>query len=497
MKTGKENELALSFQIDTEYKAFEEIKLFLHQNWQNHQKMFTSLQSENQALIQAMQEKKVPLRKSRVKGADDTSALFNKIVDEIFLFDPILKRLILYLSTATEDITTRKWLQDYLHDNVIQEYKHFFAFSTLFEKDPILADIKKIYNISLNSVPLHWLFVGKVFFYFMRQYEHYQRIDMVKSTGVKESIHDLRENRIIESEETIVYDYTPLFKLTHSEGGIIKEVFNKDDFQKACNNKISWYADYVLCGIIGGSLDYRTNKHIVTESFSRTGQTPQRAKTNYVVKYRGQEKILPLELLPKYAGLIRGKIRGVPYNEQESKEAELVSHFIEALIDSKTKPAKMPFSAFIEKQLIWREGDTWDEQSTTEDSENRRDELRSLLPGLPEEDIKKMWKKSGERISNTHFEHAEGSLDEHILNEDGEETKRRIDFLKDDKAVDAEEALIKKEIFQYASQDKRLKQILKNYAGDEVVPAGDRKYFERKAEEIRKKFGIKKRKKGK
>jgi hypothetical protein len=83
-----------------------------------------------------------------------------------------------------------------------------------------------------------------------------------------------------------------------------------------------------------------------------------------------------------------------------------------------------------------------------------------------------------------------GSLDDDIVNKEGE-TVRRGDFIPDDKAIDPREALINDEILHYALQDKGLVKILENDLKDITRTPADRKYFQRRKEEIRKKFDIK------
>jgi hypothetical protein len=272
------------------------------------------------------------------------------------------------------------------------------------------------------------------------------------------------------------------FKIIRTAKGLTFEYFNEADYDSPLVDR---EIDEILYGMIRkAGKDRRQNLFF--------GDGLDHREYMIIKRFNGKEKPpVPFHLLPKYAGLIRQRAtndrecQGIkrfdgknPLEDWQDFENKSVSLFLEAVLDQapgKIKPVKLPFAAFIEKQLIWRKGEEWDKQSI---------------------------QVNGKRIKRDALDQHGDSLDEGIDQDDNDDGSRH-DVVADKKAIDPNKRLLNKEcaalkknLQEYLSTttDKDLERLLRIHTQEGRRSEKDQKFYSRKWQsklrEIREMFNI-------
>ncbi|MBM2834402.1 MAG: hypothetical protein HW406_1563 [Candidatus Brocadiaceae bacterium] len=213
---------------------------------------------------------------------------------------------------------------------------------------------------------------GKIISYLCSKYHHFYSIDRVKQSGAKESIEELRKNRISEGAEGTVYDYAPFYKHIISKNGMkhIFEVFCQEqyDFLTKETSGVSQYFDEMLCDMVKKQ-DSRRDL-----SF---GNDIKASAVFLIVRFGTNEKEISLQLLPKYKNLVMNikdqytlidASTDKREKEDETQEA-IIGLYNGAITWDKNKGA---VSSWFKQKTEWHLGDAFNKVSDVDPKTNER-----------------------------------------------------------------------------------------------------------------------------
>ncbi len=297
----KTKEVAVNFSLKWEYMVLEEVVEWLVEQWGYDDEIFKDITETNQEILEKLVNGNNKSRELRLKSEDkDLVGLFDMTLKNLIDVDPILARIFIHNSTVTQDIHIRKWLRDnYISDEAIDIAKMPFDRDWLVDSE-LAKRIKLLDGKTVKGIPLRCFFVGETLNGLLHDFEHYKFIDLVKMKGADGSIAELRESRIYESDEGVVYDYSPLFKKTYpGNESMITDYFMMNEHEQT-GKKGSFIADDILSSYAQKTqLDSRKGKGY------RSG--PDIPEFIYTVRDGTKEKMVPFQFLPKWDGIIRRK----------------------------------------------------------------------------------------------------------------------------------------------------------------------------------------------
>lgn len=443
-------------------KAVDEIKTKLIDHWNDDKKTFVKLSLENKALGNL----ELDIYDSLETEISDQELFHNVFV--LWQTDPIIHRVMFHNAIPAEDIKPRSLFRDkYLPDEYLEYYIKQLNFESVLE-DSELAKIQKV-----KGLPVHLFMVGEALGTFLTHYQHFCMIDKVKEAGAASDIEELREKRVRVDDEVVVFDYSPLYKSTLGKGFLSREFFNKDDFlqyKKKYLNIVKSDIDDLLYLLIHKTVNDQQKRRLNNfegnlKITPKTYYVESIEKYKYILKYKNEEIIIPLQILPKYLGLIIKPSEHVPKDERPDIIQDQVELFLQAVRDqnpNKLKPKGLPVASFLKNQMLWRSKEKWEKESI---------------------------QVKGNRISDN-------PLDDSVkFGAEDEEKKIYIDNLKDEDGLDPESAIINDEdmaMFQYARNNIRLMDICERKANKLPLSSKDQKYFERKIKDIRIQFKLQK-----
>lgn len=310
------------FPLAWEYRAFEEVKAFFEEfevyavakrarTPEEVEACFYGPKKQNLDIYGVFVVNDVKLQKLDYRfKSKKLRDLFGRILFKLIFTDPLLERLFLHNLIAPKDRYTRKWLRD----NYIPPSELLTSYDDFLSMD-LLRNTELSQKLSINGIPCHLFFIGQVLGWLIETYHHYMLIDMVKDAGAKESIEKLRETRVYESNGERVYNYSPLFKLTLTKENVMFEVFKKEDFEGFEIENLARLADDILCNKIKWSHgDVRQNAFF--------GDDLDVSAYKYAFRYGSEEKVIPLQLLPKWKNKIEKEIRTHKLTNLISKSSE-------------------------------------------------------------------------------------------------------------------------------------------------------------------------------
>lgn len=356
--------MSMIIPLEYEYKVFQAVKEWFFSKWENDKELYHFLTEENKEILSKLKNENIGERQLLFKSeSKEMAELFNSILRELIYPDPFLARTFLHNSTLPEDLHIRKWLRD---NYLPKEAVDILFDDNLFSKDWLIdSDFAK--SQSLKGIPLRCFWVGEILKDFASDYEHYRLIDLVKESGIKESIEELRKNRIYESNEGKVYDYSPISKLTKMKDGYIQEVFTEKDFDnsKDCLNQ----ADNILCLYIQkGQNDCRKDEFF--------GDTLNDSRYKFILRYKDKEKTIPFQLLPKYKNFINSlsnkyTLTGLyeTVDKLEEKQEASLGLYNGAITWNKDKGSA---TGWLENIVKWQLGDVLDKHSRIDSRTGKR-----------------------------------------------------------------------------------------------------------------------------
>ena len=236
--------------LEWEYKALEEIKDCLIKKWENNPKTFCRLHNFHLKLLDVLVAKNVKAVDVPFEFKDkEHLELFREIRGFIYT-DPYLALIFIYCRTTPLDINIRQYLNRHLTSNIVNATWKFYQNLDLL-KNSELAKSLFYKGKPVASIPISEFITGKIISYLCSKQNHFYLIDRVKQSGAKESIEELRRNRIYESEEGEIYDYSPYYKQTISKNGMkhIFEVFFQKQYDLLTKEtgEVSLSFDEMLC----------------------------------------------------------------------------------------------------------------------------------------------------------------------------------------------------------------------------------------------------------
>lgn len=422
-------EIKNNYPMEWEYKALTEVKKSLIAIWGRDRATWTNLRKINKEAIDLLRsDATLQLRPFIFPFTKEFSDFLNSAT-EIILFDPFITRIFFYVHTLPEDIHIRNLL-------LVDEQTVNALFMFVHQKD-VLEDSDLAKSIlhkgkPVKAIPLCHFLVGQFLTHLFDEYDHCKMIDKVKMAGAKESVEELRKNRIYKSNEGVVYDYSPLSKKIKAHNGdVILEVFTKEDFEFH-EKEASQRLDEILCSYIQKSQpDPRPTLFFGNEI----------SDCDFTVRYKTEETKIPFRLLPKYRNLIKKIAEKYTLtklvNEHKNKEDE-IQEAMAGLFDGAKKwdKNKGATPAWFKKEIEWRLSHALENTSTETLKEER----------LEEEEFKyKTGNFFQKKILKEDFDSRGGSLDDPIGDEEEGESKVTLkDNMKTD-TLTPEECLIDKE----------------------------------------------------
>ena len=428
------------YPLEWEEAAFHEVLQGFKEMWKLKRTRFLQLSRKNESI--ALEERNLPNLLSVSKGLVN---LYERIFHELIFREPYLYRMLVYIAMNPEDRQSRQaCYTKYLQTINFEAYHDILDIDILHGSD--LAKSRK-----LSGIPVHSCFVGKVLQWMLNRFESQRLTD----EGNPE-----------------------LMRFEKIPGGLLIEYMNKADFDDPLADSI---ADDVLYNAINAKRDRR--QHLFF------GKGLDHREYRIVKRFGKKEKEIPFQLLPKYAGLIRKranidrKYKGTkvisgnenPSEQWDDFEQKAVMLFLEAVLDQtlgKAKSAELPFAAFIENQLLWRQ------------EKEREDDT---------------YQENGKRIRKEPLDQPGKRLVDDI----------EVDDIEDEKCPNQEAALLDRErderlpeLIEYLNTDPKLFRFIKIHFNEEKDKErrsmADQKFHERylknewesKIKKIREMFGI-------
>jgi hypothetical protein len=360
------HEYEARFPLEIEQKAFEELKEHIRQSQGKDNKRFNFFRIVDEKIGLYILNNKITLVDTLHECSRAFEKLFRDIYKELVNTDPELHIINLFNSVAPEDLSTRKWIRSLFSDYAFDPY---YANIDLLKGD----GVAKMRGKLLSGVPMSAFLVGQILNNLLWDFEHYRCIDAVKETGAKESVEELRKNRIYKTAEGAVWDYSPLVKRELSKSGIIIEVFRKEDFEGAKKDKeaVAREVDRILCALIQEThRDPRENIYFGDNLNSGF---------KYTVRFGTEEETVPIQLLPKYRGLIKklSRLHNFSTPEDKKREEETQTGMIGLIKGARTwTEGKGPATNWLAEYVKFELGTTFKELSTEQDKEERRQQER-------------------------------------------------------------------------------------------------------------------------
>lgn len=390
--------------------------------------------------------------------------LLLKDIFEFYHSEPIIFRVIVHNAIDPEDIEMRGWLREkYIPEKKLDYYRYRWIWEGLLEGGDLAKSIK------VQTIPQHLFLVGQMLDVFLKDYSHFEKIDHVKLTGVKENIADLRETRIRTKDNVTIMDYSPFYIDTNTKHNAFsydldREVFSEPDFREFKKEEFYQMENEViriLCHLL-----FLTKSDRRQDRF--TGNDLQPAKINFTVHFKNEKKHIPCQIFPIFREMV------------SKKNADAKQDLLFAILEAVRKAGEIwpeyP-KAYIKKVATGKFSDAFDDISTVELKKKRMADLRWQHIQSAEEDVKTLFK---ERISNSEMEHSGGSLDD-FINPDDEDAGTRSDSLIDKNILDPESTLINKDILEKAG--------VKH--GYETMTPAERKRKERQIRKAKKNLNVK------
>ena len=444
-----------------EYKALQEAIYYVSEIWKKHIKAITILKKENDQINNLFKVNNIELVDFLFEFQDEAhKILFKRIIKELICLDPFLTRVLFYIRIPPDKVVLREFLKDnYLHEKVVHPYYLFFHDIDVLSDSVLTKSLPYYKDKPVKSIPLYNFITGKIIEFLFSTHDHYRMIDRVKQSGARESIEELRKNRINKSPEGTVWNYTPIFKKILLGNGIsyIYEVFSQEEYDYLTKGSSQQF-DEILCNLIRKPQpDPRPNIYF--------GDNLTVSDSYLIVRYGTKEEKIPCRLLPKYQNLVRSVSReyvltdlkdGEDGDTEETQEA-IYGFFNAATTWDKDKGA-VPY--WLERKTKWHLGEAFYKVSDNDPKTKKR--------------------KLMERI-----ESEGGSLDEPILNKasdkNNENYMTKKDFVEDENGFleqvdDRDESDARKKLIE---KDPKMKAIFKKLTeGNPLTPA-ERKYKER------------------
>ena len=483
-------EIKRYFPVEREYEAFEEVKGFFIEEWKNAVDLFNIWSLINNLIVQDLKDQEIKLTPLNVESRDkELVELISKSFSELIYLEPVLFRVYLHNSTPPKDSLLRKWLWDnYLPEKVLTRYCEVLpGIFDLLKGSELAKNIILVDGEPAESIPLRFFVVGQILGNLLLEFKHYNLIDLVKGAGAKEEIAELRKNRIYESDEGKVYDYSPLFKKIHGKDKLILEVFTEEDFLNLAEGGQSQAqaADDILCQFIQNTRgDARADELFGQDDTLRY---------KHIVRYGSQEREIPMQLLPKYKNRIKKKVRRLAFTDLKTKDGdngpyirykeEEISAGIEGLYLGALSwdKDKGPATPHLVKAIEYHLGHTFEEFSTKSLAKERC-EKESYEYGTD--------KFFQERILKEKFESSGGNLDEPI-NNDTEDSETFKDTIPEKDIRSPEEVLLQKEkdteLDKFFTQYPEMISIIEKEQKGEPLSPRERKIKERSLKKYRKK----------
>lgn len=483
------------FPFEIEKKGYKELQKYI--KGRREPSEYNKLKRETESILWEAIQNKIELINPRVRIlsqdpkihslVDDT---FTKIIRE----DPILFRVIMHNWTSSEDIHSRKWLRKYIPEELLHPYYDLL-------KEDFLKE-KKVAGSS--GIPIFSFLAGQIYENLLWEYEHFRCIDMVKETGIKDSIAHLRENRIIKSNDGIIWDYSPLIKRQiinrGPNRGILVEVFSEEAFKAARKDykSFSLLVDNFLCSIIKQSEDCRHYLFLGRDFDAEP-------LMSYTIRYKDQKASISLQLLPKWRPAInklarqwrlttlrslitkRGRLKYIE-GEDEKQEAKL--GFFVGL--NSWEPQKGSAGIWLANNIKWSLSNAFKRLSTESYVEKRLEFDRLIWSEFWEETPELAQKRFRKRVLFEKLEQSGGRLDEWV-NE--EEELRVIDLLPDAKSLHPYDKIIDEIALEKIKKENahifnRLLEIFKKEEEGIPLSPKERQYKHRAIEKLKNKLII-------
>lgn len=513
MKNVKE--LSPRFSLEWERKAFLTVLWFFKREWDKDKKLFHKLSRENERIEKDnIESLDIPYYQSKDSNYQN---LIYTIYEKLILEEPILLRIYIYNSILPEDINARKQLWDKFispWESDLSAYRNIVTYPNLFKDTELSKDFK-----SQDGIPVRWFLVGQIIKDLLTDFRHFRLIDQVKNSGVGGSIEALRRDRIYNSIEGKVFDYTPLFKEIRRDNESVIEVFKEKDFKDLSYQKDDvfkkkdfkepcYQIDDILCSFIKSFENTRRDEFF--------GENLDKSDTYFIVRYKGKEKQIPLQLLPKWSTKIKKEASKriffkedyfIKSEDEETEESYEVVKVKEVEKQEATiglykgaltwDPAKGPATNWLAEKINWHLGEVFKElsveksqkigetQITPEQMELSK--LKRDSPSINEVDLKKL-------IPERFLKENIGSsieLDKNI-NEDSDDKETYKDSLTEKDLPWYKEPLsIEDKVFlsKVLRDNPELEPIFDKQKWGQALTPNERKIYERVINRLKKKYG--------
>ncbi|HHT9138584.1 MAG TPA: hypothetical protein ACFYEK_15240 [Candidatus Wunengus sp. YC60] len=366
--------------MEWEYKALQEVIYYVKDMWGKHIKGVVIFNKQNEQINNLFKVNSIKLVDLPFEFKDeDHKVLFKRIIKELVYLDPFLTRILFSIRIPSHNIVLRELLKDcYLPEKILSPCYFFFQYLDVLENSELAKSIP-YKDKHVKSIPLCHFITGKIIEFLFSTHDHYHMIDRVKQSGAKESIEELRKNRIYESDGGTVYDYTPIWKKTLLKDGIsyIWEVFSQAEYDYLTEGASQQF-DEILCGFIKKPQpDPRPNVFF--------GNDPDISDSYVIIRYGTKEMKMPFRLLPKYKNLIKKIVEPYEYTnlktddeeryKEEERQEAIIGLFNAATTWCKDKGA-VPY--WLEQKTIWHLGDAFDKVSDVDPETKERKLMKRI-----------------------------------------------------------------------------------------------------------------------
>jgi hypothetical protein len=179
---------------------------------------------------------------------------------------------------------------------------------------------------------------------------------MVKETGVEESVEELRETRIYQTAEGMVFDYSPIFKFVHAGNNRILEYLHREDYERELS-KYDQYArdaDNIIPSAAGKTRANLDQHRKPSDGF--LGTSIESSWYNLTIRYKGLSKTIPFQLEHKYRPKISQE--AWEHSSRDSTREELASEALQGLLKGMASwdRKKGPATNWISENIRWQIG---------------------------------------------------------------------------------------------------------------------------------------------
>lgn len=326
-----------------EYEAFEKIKTRFTAEWGELQNRFQSLQEANKEIYQHLTQNTLLMRPVNNSPSLEIRRLFRLVHEGILFKEPFLYRIFLYDAIDPSDIHSRAWLfENYLSYRVLGSVRDILS-------DQVSQELRTGRDLTKSRV-YRWLCA------YVDNCDHYRLIDMVKETGAEEPVEELREARIYQSTEGLVFDYSPIFKFVHAGNNRILEYLNREDYERELN-KYDQYARDADSIILSTTEKERTNpdRHSKPTGGS-LGTSMEHSRHNLTIRYEGLSRTIPFQFGYKYRPKINQE--GWEHSSPHLTKTELVSEALQGLLKGMASWDRKRGTAtnWISENIRWQTG---------------------------------------------------------------------------------------------------------------------------------------------